>query len=109
MAVESVLTEMDTATDKVRQLLRDYPASRNNDVYLTCLFWRYCDGLPIWFPPEYLWGKDALTPPSTIGRARRKLQELARVGEEPEWVLPDDEAEQRKREREEGSRRWATR
>ena len=59
--------------ENVRQILRDYPETRNNDNYLTWLYRKYIDKLPLPYLDYDKFIK--LTTFETITRARRSLVE----------------------------------
>jgi len=90
--IDEKVEELKTVEERVRWLLEKHPQARNSDIYLIILYWRKFDGLPLWFPKNYIFGDEKVTSPASIVRARRKIQERGEL-------LPTDPEILRKRRR----------
>ncbi|GEM_PF-4615754 len=68
--IQQKVKELKTVQERVEYLLEKYPETRNNDLYLVIRYWREFDGLSIFIPPEFIWGKKKLTSFESIRRSK---------------------------------------
>lgn len=70
---------------KVERLLEDHQLSRENDTWLTILYWNRVNGINFYIPYSDI---NKLTPPESITRARRKIQAEGKLlPENPEVLI----------------------
>jgi len=89
-----------TVKDRVEFLLQKYPPTRNNDFYLTLLYLKYFDNIPL---PYIEWDHIVkATTPETVSRCRRKIQ-----NDENRFLPTDPKVRRQRKIAEEIYRQWA--
>ncbi|RLG54491.1 MAG: hypothetical protein DRO00_01155 [Thermoproteota archaeon] len=72
--IEEGVKRLKTIEERVRWLLKNFPATRNDDTWLLIRYWKHFDGLPVFIPDKFIWGNKRLTSFESIRRARQKIQ-----------------------------------